>query len=197
MRASSRILDAFWWLLRGSTMHDLCNVFCRLPEAYNNIYIFDAMSSSASHPKCGDFPWPVAITLGTYSPKHIMVGKGVPNDSKYVRAVEMFASKLSFALSSTSVHRPWWKLFRPRATKPFPRKVQEPELQAFVNGFARVVSSSVKGTLCKAKLQRAYWHNCGNFNDYTTQWLLEKHLMVIQTDKDGGYCIAQHTSFST
>ena len=74
IRKQKLVVITFWSFLANCTLYDLSCVF-RSNELVKNITYFDSNSRSAL--VACSLPWPVSVTLGSYSKKHIFLASPV------------------------------------------------------------------------------------------------------------------------
>jgi hypothetical protein len=105
------IHDAFWRLLRGSSLHELVWLFGRYDELHNYVYIFKSLQAEAVHPPFGSVPWPVLLWLGARSKKYVDIDVRFPGRHSYhtafLRAAQAFCHKVS---PMRSVEKQWCKV---------------------------------------------------------------------------------------
>ena len=165
----------------------------KLHEVCQRVYWYDHETGIADHPEPRKFPWHVLSLLGSIAPKHIFSDGKMPKMSEYGIIILNLRRLITRAFNKTSASIPWWykKLRRKETLKPKPldehnmiADICTHQIQSKVYEVVRRELTSFIGS------RRIFKSNMDEFIKYGLRWLQENHWKAVQTDKDGGWCLA-------
>ena len=184
------MVKTFWLLLSGCSTYDLCAVFNSAAFAAN-IFALDTNSRSAY--KTSSLPWPVAVTLGAYSKKHIFSSSRCIPVGHYLSSINSFYNRTMWRMHLGGGTQSWYSKFK--GTRPCSafRGICAPEVSAFCNtakyNLTQAIQCSSKGNSNNTTLLK--------FHKYSFDWLKTNNLHVALSDKDGGFVLVDNGDISS
>ena len=187
-------------LLEGSSMIELAR-FANIDDAAANVYVFDLETRDAFHPDaCGGIPWPVLLTFGMYSKKHIFAGNKNPCVVAAAKQVKAFCDKIRWSdvLKESEEQNPLLrKLRKARASTPHCSRIGSPEIAAMTRLIYRKTMDQIRKVAQLKPGRRPSYSNIPGFVRWTLQWLKHSHYKVVPTDKDGIVALIEKESLAT
>lgn len=136
-----------------------------------------------------NLPWPVAVTLGAYSRKHIFAPSKYIPINKYLSAVSDFCNRASWRMHLDGVDSNWYSSFRCRRPCSEFFGITAPEIKAFISYAKHHLRNSVSSP-CVSRHGVSFLR----FHKYALQWLREQNLCAELSDKDGGFTLVDKTA---
>ena len=174
-------------------MTDLAWLFGRFREMHEQVYVLPDIMEAAIHPPLGMLPWPVLLWLGTRSKKHVVLDAKQPHPHKYNSSFLRAEQSLLWRDALGNITNPWWQFHWGHSTSNKCNAVVLPEVRAFANE----VRDTLAKTFRTSRARPSFVKTRAKYESFAAEWLATRGWTVLQTDKDGGFCLVRSSALAT
>lgn len=144
-----------FWRLIGDIDDHLLPHLLDYENLLRTMYIFSMETRSVRHPYSGEIPFPVLLTLGCYSKRHIFQNKSLPSSKAVGQAIQDLSTKIKWAYTIGDDSRaPWWRKCIGVGVRAFSGQIPPGELGTFITCIRSTIYGKIKKLHSEQRVQR-------------------------------------------